>query len=77
LELVVLACDEGGRGGDRLLQKLMLVLVLVLMLMLILVLMPAQGNTPDSQNRSVYSVSTPPPAESPSLCFTMINRGLQ
>jgi hypothetical protein len=25
----------------------------------------------------VFSVSTPPPAESPSLCFTIINRGLQ
>jgi hypothetical protein len=52
--------------------------VLVLVLVLILVLMlPVRGNTPDSQNRSVYSVSTPPPAESPSLCFTIFDRGLQ
>jgi hypothetical protein len=71
----VLVRDEGGRGGDRLLQKLMLELMLELML--ILVLMPVQGNTPDSQNRSVSSVSTPPPARPPSLCFTIMNRGLQ
>jgi hypothetical protein len=60
---------EGGRGGDRLLQKLTL--------MLILVLMPVRGNTPDAQNRSVFSASNPPPAESPTLCFTIINRGLR